>query len=323
MSFRRWMGVGSVLALGATMGLQPVGAQADAGSAVMEIAASVRVNDPGCATPTWASARKVQAVPADGRIRELTSTQTGKGAASSLTAARAVRGSYTVDARGTRRVSVRASASVSAGPNASEACSVTLFGTTAAFYTQSMTAPKRSWLVVRSSGAVRPATTTAVVGLSGGSIEDGGVKPGGSITRLVPAGAYRIGAQLEPFVRVPAQTTTTRSAAASLTATVALIPIGTLRSRSGDGLGYITAGHRDCTYDRVKATFSAAGRTKVGRATFSVDGERRFTLTGSQLQRDAIFVRSIPRASSGAIRVDIVLRTGARRTSYATSWPCA
>lgn len=323
MSIRRWASAGSVLVLGVAMGVAASPARADAGNALMDVSASVRVNDAGCARPAWSSARTTLPIPADGRTRELVVSQSGKAAASSVTASRAVRGAYSADSRGMRRLAIRASASVSAGPNASKVCAVTVLAATTAFYTQSMTAPKRSWLVVRSSGSVRPASTRAVVGLTGGSVDDAGVKPGGSITRLVPAGTYRIGAQLEPFVDVPVQTTTTRSAAASLTATVALFPIGTLRARSGDGLGYVKAGHRDCTYNRVKAYFSEAARTKVRSATFSVDGERRFTLTGSQLQRDAIFVSSIPRASSGAIRVDILLRSGARRTSYATSWPCA
>lgn len=322
MSVRRWVGAGVALGVGLTLGLQPVQARAAIGSAALEIGAVAEVSPSDCEQPDWSPAYKSLGVPADGRTRELRLTQTGQGGLSKLSASRSVQGAYGANSWGTRRVTLRASAAVSAGPNASTRCAVTRLSTSAAFYTESMTAPKRSWLVVRSSGSVRPSGTSAIVGLTGDSF-NAVVKPGGSITRLVPAGAYTIGARLEPRLSVPAGTTTTRSASASVSAKVSLFPIGTVRSHGGTGTRFVAFKHRSCTYDRVPVLLGRSTPTLVKSITFYVNGDRRFTLSGRELRRTAAYLRAIPKKSAGSVRAAIVLKSGAKRSVSSTSWPCA
>lgn len=331
MSLRGWVGAGVALGVGLTLGLQPVAAQANVGSASLEVGAFVEVNRAECEKPDWsasapgsttASTATFKALPADGRSRELRVTHQGQGALSSLSASRFTGGSYSANAWGTRRVLIRASAAVSAGPNPSTFCSVPRFNATAALYTQSMSAPKKSWLVVRSSGT-RTSSSTVLVGLTGDTFNSVLQQPDGSISRLVPAGSYTIGARLESTISVPTSSTTTRRASASLSARVSLFPIGTVRSHGGTGTRFAAFGHRNCSYDRVPVRLGRSAPRYVQRITFFVDGDRRFTLSGRQLSSTTVKLRAIPKRSAGSVRAAIVLKSGAKRAVSSTSWPCA
>ncbi|WP_207010189.1 hypothetical protein [Nocardioides aromaticivorans] len=320
MSIRRWAGAVTVLVLGVTTGLAaPPAAHAAVGSAVLGSWDYVSVPS-GCANALTGTEPGDVTVKADGAWRTVRLRRSGTLSSSAVSGATTVTGRIATDSRGSTKVGIKVSASATAKPRSPSICAVDNYAVDATVSARQAVTPARSWLVVRSSGSTRGSSQT---GFGSPDVTGGFVALGRSLTKLVPAGTYTLGGGVDASVNVPANSTTARSAAASATATVALFPIGTLRARSGDGLGYVKAGHRDCTHNRVKAYFSDAARTSVRSATFSVDGQRRFTLTGSQLQRDAVFVSSVPRASSGAIRVDILLRSGARRTSYATSWPCA
>lgn len=319
MSFRRWVGVGSVLALGLAVGLVAPAARAAVGAAVLGSWDYVSVPS-GCTNALTGTEPGDVTVKADGLWHTVQLRRSGSLSSSAVSGATTVTGRVATDGRGSTKVGIKVSASATARPRTPSICAVNNYAVDATVSARQAVTPTRSWLVVRSSGSTRGSSTT---GFGSPDVTGGFVPLGRSLTRLVPAGTYTVGGGVDASVAVPANATTTRSSAASATATVAIFPIGTLRARSGDGLGYIRAGHRDCTHNRVTAYFSEAARTKVRSATFSVDGDRRFTLSGSQLQREAVFVSSIPRASSGAIRVDILLTSGAHRTSYATSWPCA
>ena len=320
MSIRRWAGAGSVLVLGVAMVLvAPPAAHAAVGTAVLGSWDYVSVPS-GCTTALTGTEPGDVTVKADGVWRTVRLKRSGTLSSSAVSGATTVTGRIATDSRGSTRVGIKVAASATAKPRNPSICAVNNYGVDATVSARQAVTPTRSWLVVRSSGSTRGSSET---GFGSPDVTGGFVALGRSLTKLVPAGTYTLGGGVGAAVAVPANSTTTRSAAARAAAPGARFPLGARRARAGDGLGYITAGHRDCTYHRAKAYFSDAARTGVRSATFSVDGVRRFTLTGSQLQRDAIFVSSIPPASSGAIRVDILLRSGARRTSYATSWPCA
>lgn len=319
MSFRRWAGVGSVLVLGIAVGLAAPPARAAVGSAVLGSWDYISVPS-GCAKDVTGAEPGDVTVKADGVWRTVRMRRSGTLSSSAVSGATDVTGRIATDTRGSTKVGLKVSASASATPRTPSICAVDNYGVDATVSARQALAPTTSWLVVRSSGSTRGSAET---GFGSPDVTGGFVPLGRSLTRLVPAGTYTLGGGVDAAVRVPAGSTTARSASASATATVALFPVGTLRARSGNGLGYVKAGHRDCSQHRAKAYVSEAARTRARSATFFVNGERRFTLSGRQLQRDAVFVSSIPRASAGAIRVDVVLRSGARRTSYATSWPCA
>lgn len=332
MSVRRWLGAGVALGVGLTIGLPPVSSHATVGSASLEVGAAVTVNKPECEKPDWSSSgagsttsatSAVKALPADSRTRELRDTQVGQGALSELSASQSVSGSYYANSWGTRRVVLRASAAVAAGANESTICSVTSFRASAAVYTHQMTAPKRSWVVVRSSGAMSGSRTKVLVGLTGDTLNRVLQKPDGAITRLVPAGEYIIGADLRPEVSAPAGTTTTQRASASVSARVSLFPIGTVRSHGGTGTRFVAFGHRNCSYDRVPVRIGRSAPRWVKKITFSVNGERRFTLSGRELRRTSVKLRAIPKRSAGSVRAAIVLKSGAKRSVSSTSWPCA
>lgn len=330
MSVRRWVGAVVALGVGLALGLHPVEAHASAGGAALEVGAFVEVSQSWCEKPDWpqststsSSSSTIKSIPADNRAYERRVSQKAQGGASMLSASRFVRARYAASAWGTRRVELRASAAVSAGPNPSP-CVIKRFNATAAMYTTGMAAPRKSWLVVRSSGSMTGPQTSVVVGLTGdGDFNRVITQPDGSITRLVPAGDYTIGARLEPQITVPQNSTTTRSASANVTASVTLYPIGTLRTFTGTGRSYVRTGHRDCALNRARIDLTAATRKYARKITFSVNGVRRVTMRSAGLQRSSFYLGRIPDASAGAIRAAIVLKSGAKRTMQATTWPCA
>lgn len=330
MSVRRWVGAGVALGVGLTLGLQPVQARAAIGSAALEIGAFVEVSQSWCEKPDWredtptTSTNTATTAISAGQTRELEGNLSGQAGGSKLSASRFVRGSYSANSWGTRRVVLRGSVAVSAGPNPSP-CTVKKFNATVRVYTLGMSAPKRSWLVVRSSGA-RSGSGGVIVGMTGrvfGSQPPVLQQPDGAITRLVPAGEYEIGAELKPQVSVPAGSTTTRRASASVSAKVSLFPIGTVRSHGGTGTRFVAFKHRSCAYDRVPVQLGRSTPTLVKSITFYVNGDRRFTLSGRELRRTTAYLRAIPKKSAGSVRAAIVLKSGAKRSVSSTSWPCA
>ena len=102
------------------------------------------------------------------------------------------------------------------------------------------------------------------------------------------AGEYIIGADLRPEVSAPAGTTTTQRASASVSARVSLFPIGTVRSHGGTGTRFVAFGHRNCSYDRVPVRIGRSAPRWVKKITFSVNGQRRFTLSGRELRRTSV-----------------------------------
>src|SRR5690606_11149440 len=117
-----------------------------------------------------------------------------------------------------------------------------------------------------------------------------------------------------PRVRVPADSTLRHHEAAQVTARLLIHPIGTLRSRTGNGLGYVNVGHRDCARHRTILRFSSAARSRARKVTVFVNGKRRIVLKGRHVRRAVLTVTSIPAASSGALRVVTTLKGGGRRT---------
>lgn len=322
MSLRRRAALATVLVLTAGLGMQPAPAHAAIASTRVDLFEAATVSDPGCAAPTFTGSRPGSvALPADGRTRQYQLGRTGRAATSTLGAQGTVRGWAARNSWGTHRLVVSAVAGLSAKPSTATFCAVTLRAEAALF--SRVTGIGRSWLVVSSSGASRGGAAAApIVGLQGDTVQ-ALVTPGRSVTRLVPAGDYTIGARVAPRVVAPARTTTAQSASASVSATVSLLPVGTLRARSGRGLAYVKVGHRSCAGNSTYAYFSSAARTKALRITFYVDGQRRGVLTGSALQRSALLVTRIAPRGIGKVEAVIRLKTGEKRTMKAISWPCA
>lgn len=323
MKFRRWIGAGSAVVLGLGLGLQPTAAQASAGDASLVIGTWVRANDIGCGEPAWRAAARTKNLPADGRTRAVRLSQSGKAAGSTVKAYRSSEGTYNASGWGTRKLKVSLSVRLSATANPSRICWVNSFVGKAEIYTVRMSAPKKSWMVVRSRGA-KQGSAEANIGVQGPTTATSAwVAPGKPVTRLVPKGEYTLGSRVKPSMSVPARTTSTRTASASIVGTVALYPIGTLRARSGNGKSFVKPGHRDCSKNRVKVGLTAAARTKARKITFTVDGKKRFTLTGAKLKQTSVFVGRIPKKTAGTIKANIVLKSGAKKTTKSTSWPCA
>lgn len=324
MSLRRRAGAALALLLTAGFAVHPAPAHATIVGATLEAYETASVSgDPGCATPTFTGSRPGSLeVPADGRARVVTLDRTGRAATSTLRAAGTIRGWAARNSWGTHRVSVSAVVAVSAKPSAATVCSVSLQATGAVF--AEAKSVRKSWLVVRSTGSSRGGAAVApIIGIqrmpSSFSIL---VAPGRSVTRLVPAGDYAVGGRLTPRVVAAARTTTGQSASASVSGTVSLLPVGTLRSRTGRGLAYVTVGHRSCGTNSTYAYLSSAARSKAKRITFFVDGQRRGVLQGRALQRSALLVSGIAPRGTGEVQAVIRLKSGAKRTMRAISWPC-
>lgn len=322
MSLRRRAGVAAVLVLTAGAAWHPVPAHALVTSVQAELYETATVADATCAKPTFTGPRPgTVALPADGRTREYRLDRTGGTPAVALHAAGTVRGWAARNSWGTHRVVVSALAAVSSRPRSGGACALSL-RTEAALFAR-VAGVRKSWLVVTSSGSSRGgAASPPIVGLQGDTVQ-ALVAPGRSLTRLVPAGDYLIGARVTPRATAAAHSTTVQGASASVSATVSLLPVGTLRAQSGGGLAYVTAGHRSCASNSTYAYFSSAARTKAQRITFYVDGQRRGVLTGSALQRSALPVTGIAPRGIGEVRAVIRLKSGDKRTMRAISWPCA
>ncbi len=316
---RRWSVLGALGVLLAA-GLQPAPAQAAIDSAYLSAYDTLSI-PAGCANTMSGSEPGDVRIAPDGRWRTITLRRSGRLSSSDITGGATVTGRVTTDARGTTRVGMKVSASASARPVASSVCSVDHYSVSASSEARKAVSPTRAWLVIRSSGSVR-GVTDARFGAKGPT-RDYFIRLGQSLTRLVPAGTYTLGGGVAASVSVAARSTRAASSAANATANVAVIRIGTLRTFTGTGRSYVRTGHRDCALNRARIDLTAAARTSARRITFSVNGVPRVTMRSAGLQRSSFYLGRIPDASAGAIRADIVLKSGARRTMQATTWPCA
>jgi hypothetical protein len=185
-----------------------------------------------------------------------------------------------------------------------------------------VTATKRSWAVVRSSGTA--------VGYSEGSVEFGGgnqpvyfdVPKGRSLTRLVSAGRYQVQPSLTSKSTLPTNGRRAVSARSTMSATAALIPVGTLRTQRGKAVRFVRAGHRDCVDHKVRVRLSDSLPRAAKRVTLYVNGKKRTVLTGRELRRSGVTLRQIAPRSLGVIKAVVVRKSGAKNAMRATSWPC-
>lgn len=316
---RRWSVLGALGVLLAG-GLQPAPAHAAIDSAYLSSFDTLSIPS-GCANTLSGSEPGDVRIAPDGRWRTITLRRSGRLSSSDIAGGATVTGRVTTDARGTTRVGMKVSASASARPVASSICSIDHYTVSATSDARKAVSPTRAWLVIRSTGSVR-GTTEAMFGAEGPT-RDYFIRLGQSLTRLVPAGTYTLGGGVAASVSVAAHSTKAASSAANATANVALVRIGTLRTFAGTGRPYVRTGHRDCSLNRARIDLTAAARTQARRITFSVNGVRRVTMRSAGLQRSSFYLGRIPDASAGAIRADIVLKSGAKRTMQATTWPCA
>lgn len=325
MSLRRRAGVALVLSLTAGFAVHPAPAHATVVGATLDAYETASVSgDPSCAKPAFTGSRPgSHAIPADGRPRVVKLDRTGRAGITTIGAAGTVRGWAARNSWGTHRVAVSAVVAVSAKPSQSSICSVSLQATGAVF--AEAHGIRKSWVVVRSTGSSRGGAGRApVIGVEAvtGDPLHILVAPGSSLTRLVPAGDYAVGGRVTPRVVTGAHNTLLRSASASVSGTVSLLPVGTLRARTGAGQSYVTVGHRNCGNNSTTASFSAAARAKAKRITFYVDGQRRGVLQGTALQRSSLPITGIAPRGIGEVQAVIRLKTGEKRTMRAISWPC-
>jgi hypothetical protein len=326
---RRWGVACSALALSAGLALQPVSSSAQAGA--VEIA-KVIANDSGgmswttgatCTSSPGTGAEPELDLPVNGGWRTVHMSRTGSRyattqmAGTSDTSAR-----VSSDARGATRLEVKATTTARATPSsASPDCTVRYSATGGAGIQVAVT--RRSWIVVRSSVTSR--------GGFGGELyveatdSDFVVEsvPGKGITRLVTPQTYQLIGALAAEVDVPAGSATARSSSASMVASLAVLPVGTRRTHTGNGRPFVTAGHRNCAQNRTLMTLTRAARTKARSITFFADGQRRVVLRGRALQRSSILLTRLAPRKFGLVRAEIVLRSGAKRVTQSTSWPCA
>lgn len=325
MSLHRRAGAALVLSLTAGLAVHPAPAHATIVGATLEAYETASVSgDPGCAKPAFTGSRPgTHAIPADGRPRVVKLDRSGRAGVTIIGAAGTVQGWAARNSWGTHRVSVSAVVAVSAKPSQSTICSVSLQATGAVF--AEARSIRKSWVVVRSTGSSRGGAAVApaigVEALTGDPLHVL-VTPGRSVTRLVPAGDYAVGGRVTPRVVTGAHNTILRSASAKVSGTVSLLPVGTLRSRTGAGQTYVKVGHRNCAGNSTYAYFSSAARSKAQRITFYVDGQRRGILTGSALQRSSLLVTRIAPRGIGEVQAVIRLKSGEKRTMRAISWPC-
>lgn len=234
---RRWSGalVAGVLGLG--LALHPVTATAVAGPA--NLYAWDAYSSSTCAKSMTGAGPKGGPVPADGTWREVQLDRRGRVASSSITARSVVSGRLVNDSRGSSRLSLRISSTSSARPTSSSSCPVTYIlesGVGGA----DVIISKPSWFVVRSSLSASGVRSGYLRLFSTTDSRRWTAQPGGALTKLVSRGQYILDTELKSAIRVPRGTTAARSARASLSASLSLFPIGTLRSRQGAGLSYVT-----------------------------------------------------------------------------------
>ena len=315
---RRWSVLGALGVLLAA-GLQPAPAHAAIDSAYLSAYDTWSIPS-GCANTVGGTEPGDVRLAPDGRWRTITLRRSGRLSSSDMTGGATVTGRVTTDARGTTRLGMKVSASASARPTASSPCSLR-YSVSATSEARRAVSPTKAWLVIRSTGSVR-GTTDAMFGAEGPT-RDYFIRLGQSLTRLVPAGTYTLGGGVAASVNVAASSTRAASSAANAKANVAVIRIGTLRTLTGTGRPYVRTGHRDCALNRIRVDLTEAARTKARRITFSVNGVARVTMRSAGLRRSSFYLGRIPDASAGALRADIVLKSGARRTTYASTWPCA
>ncbi|KRC56897.1 hypothetical protein ASE19_03580 [Nocardioides sp. Root79] len=233
---------------------------------------------------------------------------------------------YSRDLRGTARIDLRVASNAHLAPGPAEPCSI-IYEVGGAVMVH-VTTRRRSWLVGRSADKVTGyrATNGGYVGLAVYDAANRRVARadvGGRVTRLVPPDTYRSGLQLTVRLELPAGDGSQLEGSLIGSGSISFIPVGTRRTLTGTGTDLITVGHRDCARNRVAAFFSSAARTRLRSATFVVDGQRRAVLRGRELQHSSLVLDRIARRSAGKVSVRMVLRSGARRVTASTSWPCA
>ncbi len=325
MSVRRPFAAAGAALLAGVLGVQVTTAEAttptvtdtyyDAGGFFYEIA--------GC-DQTSGNESSPNALAADGAwhtTANVTRSGTYQGTAWSRSVSTKAR--ITRSSRGGARLEVRATASSKVDPSPRATCAFN--DEVSGWANLELTLPVRSWLVLGSRVASQSgngqAHGRAVVTSADGVVAS--VVAGGSRTRLVAAGSYEVTADGGVRTGLSNGSTRTKSHRATVNSSAAFVPIGTRRTHQGTGRSYLTPGHRDCARNHVRVTFSNAVRTRARSITFSVDGDRRTRLTGRGLDRASLTLGRIARKGKGAVRADIVLRSGARRTMTSTSWPCA
>ncbi len=262
-----------------------------------------------------------RSIPADGAWRTVNLDRTGTMAKSKVRGIVVGRGKVAADSRGGYRLDVSISNAVSLTPSAASPCKIS-YGTGSSTLAEDVGVTKKSWLVI--GGTVRG--RGEVTGILGAQRTDltgtVTVAPGRSATQLIPSGWYTMAARAGSRTFVPPGTTTPTSATNVFNGFVAIIPVGTRRSLSGNGLGYVSVDHRDCTLNRVRLPFTSRARAYAAKISLYVNGDRRAVLTGSALQRTSYTLSNIAPASAGAVKVVIRTKSGSTLTSSSTSWAC-
>lgn len=325
MSVRRWVSASAIVVLGAGLVLQPVPAGARVGSAQLTADDSIsRLDRDECIDTVSTSGREPQTVRlrTDGVWQAIPRlTREGQISTSAVRAASDVSGRVATDSWGTTRVGMRIATTITARPSRPASYCEFSYSVDAFVEVFDVTVRGLSWLVVRSSGKSAGAVQDLLRAARSDDKVQLSVRPGGSITRLVPGGSYGLGGGSTSTVTVPRNTSDPRAASSSIAATISVYPIGTRRTHSG-ATGYARSGHRSCTEHKVRITLTDKARNRARRITFYVDGDRRRVLTGSAIQRPGLTLRSIRPASYGKVRVVVHTRSGARRTLRSTTWPC-
>lgn len=329
MTVRRWATAGVVGILGLGLGMQPAGAdgaERAAGETQSTYAYTVALlqDGAGCnnqSIPLTGPEPSNMFVPLDGKTHTAVMDRRGTTSGATLRGTGSVSGRVVSTSQGLRKSYLTATVAASVTPGSSpRPC--TVMTNALGGVEMDVTATKKSWLVVRSSGSA--------VGHSEAGVEVSGtttplyvvIPKGRAVVRLVPPGSYNIHSFLTSKSRLLASGTATVSSRATMSGTAALVPVGTRRSLTGSGTGFVAAGHRNCTSNEVRVAFSRAARTRTRSITFYVNGERRVVLRGRALIRSSIVLRRIAPASAGVIKAVVRTRSGARRTMASTSWPC-
>lgn len=317
---RRWSGALVAVVLGAGLVLHPGAANAIAGNAYLS--AWDRYSSSTCKSSMTGAGPKGAPVPADGTWRKIQLNRSGRVATSAVSATSTVSGRLVNDSRGSSRLGVRISASATARPTSASSCPAT-YVLKSGVGGADVVLSKTSWLVVRSDLSTQ-GSYGGKLGLYSATGPGSWVaKPGGARTRLMPRGQYILGASMNNGLQVPKGSTAPKAVRATLSASLSLFPIGTLSSRRGRGLSYVTVGHRDCAYNRVKLTLLDRAGTSARRITVDVDGRRRLDLSGRELDRSGYLLSGIARSTNGVIRARVTTASGGSVTMLAASWPCA
>lgn len=323
MAVRRWASAGAAGLLAVGLGLHPAPARAAVGYSDLAVGESISRGGSVADCPAAITGAKPpsRSIPADGAWRTANLDRSGVLGSSKVRGIAVSRGKVTTDSRGASRVDVSISNAVSLTPSGASPCSIVYAtnGSTAAF---DVAVTKKSWLVlggtVRGRGEVTGSLEAQRMDGSGRVA----VVPGRSATRLVPSGWYAMGVQTGSRTFVPPGSTTPTQSTSIFEGFVAIIPVGTRRSLSGNGLGYVSVDHRDCTLNRVRLPFTSRARTAAAKITLYVNGVRRAVLTGSGLQRTSYTLTGIDPASTGAVKAVIRTKSGSTLTVSSTSWAC-